>query len=116
MKRCALLCFLALWAVSAEAATYYVRTGGSDGHSCTQARTDNDSNAKGSIQAGVNCVKGPGDTVIVHGGTYGRFGSIVFIPAVSGSDLGSGAITLRAAAGETVWQRGLINMSNSEPN
>jgi hypothetical protein len=106
LKRFALLCILALWAVSAEAATYYVRTGGSDGHNCGQAQTDNDSNAKGSIQGGVNCVTGPGDTVMVHGGTYGNYGQNMIPPNVNGN--ASNYITLRAASGETVWLRGIL--------
>jgi parallel beta-helix repeat protein len=110
IKRFVLLFLLALWAVGAEAATYYVRTGGSDSHSCTSAKTDDTAHAKGTIQGGLSCVTGPGDTVIVHGGTYGGTYTLINIPSVAGTDLGVGAITLRAAAGETVWLNGAINM------
>jgi PKD repeat protein len=96
-----------------QAATYYVRASASAGHSCGQAQTDNDANAMNSIQAGINCVTGPGDVVIVHGGTYGSYGQNLNIPSVSGSDLGAGAITLRAATGETVWNRGILDSSSS---
>src|SRR5882724_5083941 len=68
MKRFALLCFLAFWAGSAEAATYYVRTGGSDSHSCGQAQKANDANAKRTIQNAANSCPNPGDTIIVYGG------------------------------------------------
>src|SRR5262245_51326948 len=99
-------------AVAAAGTTYYVRTGGSDSHSCIQARTDTDANAKASIHAGVKCVQGPGDAVVVHGGTYGAFNAVTEIPSVSGSNLGTGAITLKAASGETVWLRGMLDMWN----
>jgi hypothetical protein len=74
--------------------TYHVRQDG--GGDCT------------TIQECVNKVQGPGDTVIVHAGTYGSYNTWVQTPEVSGSDLGSGAITLRNAPGETVWLQGQL--------
>ncbi len=84
--------------------TYYVRTGGQG--SCGSAQTDNDASAVSSIQAGVNCIQGPGDTVIVHGGTYGSYGQNMNIPDISGNS--SNRITLRAAGDGTVWMRGQL--------
>jgi len=98
-------------ATSVHAATYYVRTGGSDGHSCSQAQTDNDGGARGSIQAGANCAGNPGDTVIVHAGTYGSYGQNMIPPNVNGNS--SNYITLRAASGETVWLNGILDFWDS---
>jgi hypothetical protein len=114
-----LLCFMLLWIAPAYAATYHVATTGSDGVSCANADfTPDNTQAKATIQAGINCACNSGasspcsDTIIVHNGTYGAYGQFYEIPSVSGSNLGSGAITLKAAPGETVWLRGMIDMWN----
>jgi hypothetical protein len=66
------LMMLCLSSTCAGAATYYVRTGGSDSHSCEQAQTDSDSRAKHTPQAALDCLlpDTSGHTVIVHAGTY----------------------------------------------
>ena len=97
-------------ASSVNAATYFVRPGGSDSHSCAQAQTDNDASAKATIQtstaSGTTCLNS-GDTLVVHGGIYHEaIVSYVF----SGSDghgLPSGSswanpTVIKAAPGETV--------------
>src|SRR6266478_7394527 len=57
--------------------TYYVRPGGDDSNSCSQAQTDNDAHAKKSIQDALSCpaFDSTGNTVIVHGGTYNESGA-----------------------------------------
>jgi hypothetical protein len=90
---------LPTWAM---AATYHVRTNGTAG-SCV-ANTDTVAGSRNSIQLGVNCA-GPGDTVMVHGGTYGSFSSNTTLNHVPGGS-SSNRATLQAAPGELVWQNG----------
>ena len=108
MKRFALLCFLAFWAVSAEAATYYVRTGGSDSHSCGQAQKANDANAKRTIQNAANSCPNPGDTIIVHGGIYNE--SVQILANRQGTR--GSPITIKNAGGETVWVYGGLGITD----
>jgi parallel beta-helix repeat protein len=102
--------FMLLWLVAvgqtAWAATYYVRPAGTG--TCATATTDNDASAVGSIQAGVNCVQGAGDTVIVHGGTYSSFSTITVIPNKAGTSFAN-PITLKAAPGESVTLQGELD-------
>src|SRR5882724_8602141 len=108
MKRYALLCFLAFWAVSAEAAIYYVRPGGSDSHSCGQAQTDNDANAKRTIQNVTDTCPSAGDSIIVHGGIYNEGVEVT----ASRQGTGGNPITIRNAPGETVWIYGGIGFTD----
>lgn len=84
----------------AWAATYYVRLTAGSGHSCGQAQTDNDANARNTITSGAQCLS-PGDTLIVHGGNYDEYvgpdGGAV-IPGGSSNNY----VTIRAASGEVV--------------
>jgi hypothetical protein len=74
--------------------TYHVRQDG--GGDCT------------TIQECVNKVQGPGDTVIVHGGTYGNFSGSLTLPSPDG-DAGN-PITVRAAGDGVVWSLGGLDM------
>lgn len=56
-----------LFAVSAEASTIHVSKAGTNSNSCAQAASL--ATAKLSIKAGIACLQ-PGDTLLVHGGTY----------------------------------------------
>jgi hypothetical protein len=60
-----------LLTATAEAATYYVATTGSDGNTCAIAATAaiDSTRAKRTVNAGVNCLAG-GDTLIIRPGTY----------------------------------------------
>jgi parallel beta-helix repeat protein len=105
---------------SAEAATYYVRTGGSDSHSCTQAQTDSDATAKATLQSVLGCpaFDSVGNTIIVHGGNYdntggqGDNGAVAIWSSSRGNDWAS-ANTLKAADGETVWLNGFLSLSDA---
>jgi Right handed beta helix region len=94
-----LLVFLLCVVPPVWAATYYVRTNGTA--SGCPANTDTVAGSRNTITGGIACLGGPGDTLIVHGGNYaeqaGDFAN------VSGNDYGSGAMTVKAAPGETVW-------------
>ena len=92
------------WASSVTAATFYVRPGGSDSHSCSQAQTDSDGTAKATITSASLCPN-PGDTILVHGGDYP--GGQKLWAERRGTDLGGGAITVTNAPGEVVWLRGV---------
>lgn len=79
------------------AATYYVRKGGNDSHTCTQSSTSNDdAHAMLTVQAGINCTSLPDDAVEVNVGNYQENVTC----SVSGS-LGHPWI-LRAHAGDAV--------------
>lgn len=109
MKTLAALLFC-LIAASANAATYYVRQGGSDSHSCAQATIDDDAHAKASIQtssaSGTTCLNS-GDTLVVHAGTYHEAIVSYVFPGTDGHGLPSGSswanpTMIKAAPGETV--------------
>src|SRR5438874_1707023 len=66
---------LLLLATQAQATTWYVRPGGSDGHNCTLlgAQTNDDAHAKQTLNGGLACATaagGAGNTVQVQAGTY----------------------------------------------
>jgi len=89
--------------VSSFAATYYVAKTGNNAYSCTQAQSQ--STPKRTIQAGVNCAKAAGDTVIIKAGTYTE--SVI----VGASGARGNPITLKANPGDTVvWTN-----SNTSP-
>jgi hypothetical protein len=95
---------LSLWSSSPWAATYYVRTGGSDSHSCSQAQTDSDATAKGSIQAALACPEKDtsGHTIIVHAGTY-TADAMTEVYSSSRGESWARPNLIKAADGETVW-------------
>jgi parallel beta-helix repeat protein len=84
------------------AATYHVARTGSDGVTCANADFAPDSTqAKLTIQAGVNCATQPGDIVIVHVGTY-----VETVTSWPASGASGNPIIIRANTGETVTWRG----------
>ena len=101
MKTWKVVCLLVFAGLSvpvvSEAATYYVRTGGSDSHTCTQAQTDNNSNAKLTIDSAMACITTAGSIVYVHTGTYIEPGGVTVWPNVCTSNSRS---TLAAYPGE----------------
>jgi hypothetical protein len=52
----------------AQAATYYVSKSGSNNNSCAQATSV--STPKLTINAGIGCLSGGGDTLLIRKGTY----------------------------------------------
>jgi parallel beta-helix repeat protein len=56
MKRLFFALIFLFYAAQAEATIWYVRTGGSDAHNCTEAQTNTDGNAKQTINAALACV------------------------------------------------------------
>lgn len=71
MKKLLLIILFVLCANGAQASTYYVNKSGSDSNSCATAESATDSNAKLTVQAGVNCIAGnDGDILIIGNGTY----------------------------------------------
>jgi parallel beta-helix repeat protein len=109
IKQLALFCLLALWAVGAEAATYYVRTDGRDSHSCIKAQTDDNAHAKRTIQAGVNCLSSAGDTLIIHGGTYNE--NVLTPKNLTGASWNT-PVTIKAAPGESVTVYGYFGIAD----
>lgn len=99
-----------LSALPAWSATYYVRPGGNDNNSCNSALTDNDNNAKQTIQNVVNNCPVAGDVVIVHGGTYASFSTVTLIPSNRNGGSWSNTTTIRAAPGETVTLQGELDI------
>lgn len=62
---------LYLWASMTHAATYHVALTGSDTlMTCGNADYSTTGRAKSTVSAGKNCATAPGDTVIIHPGTY----------------------------------------------
>jgi hypothetical protein len=83
------LLFLFVSVSSADAATYYVATTGSDSNSCSQAQ--NQSTPKRTINNAKNCLSA-GSTLIIGSGTYAE--SITSVPAGTSW---TNAVTFRAA-------------------
>jgi hypothetical protein len=92
------------WTVQVTAATYYVRQGGSDEHSCEQAQRDDNSSAKATIQGGLSCPEKDtsGHTIIIHQGTY-TASAMTEIFSSSRGESWARPNVLKAADGETVW-------------
>ena len=110
IKRAYNICFLAIallfFTHTAYAAgnTCLFRVGGT-GSSCTQARTDSQSTAFSSVNAGIGCLAA-GDTLLVHGGTYSDSISYFNLTIPSGTSW-TNKIRIAAFPGsgtiETVW-------------
>ena len=87
---------------------YHVAKTGSDAVSCADAQTwaTNPTQAKLTVQAGINCATTPGDTVQLHLGTYVAAATTVFRGA-SGSPIMITAVArqCRDAAGKLDDQR-----------
>lgn len=111
MKGCVIRLLLLLFATPAFAQTYYVRTGGDDSHTCTQAQTNNDANAKLTIAGAYGCISssvGAGANKTVHVGPGVFTAKIDYndTPGPTGTSWGapftiegeSGATTIRATS------------------
>jgi hypothetical protein len=92
------------------ATTYYVRTGGSDSNSCTDAQSNADADAKASIANAANNCPGPGDTIIVQGGHYYP-GDFTIFSNRNGAP--GNPITIRNAPNESVWVHGNMGLSTA---
>ena len=98
IRRLVGVCFLVGYAVSggaAQAATYYVSTGGQDTNPGTQSAPFR------TINKGVRVLI-PGDTLLVRGGTYTE--SLTWGVVPSGTSWSS-KVRIAAFPGETVWMR-----------
>jgi hypothetical protein len=85
----------------AHAATYYVSRGGSNNNSCAQAKSP--STPKQTIAAGISCLSGGGDTLLIRAGTYDEIlQSPQFLTIASGTSW-SNKVRIAAYPGETVW-------------
>lgn len=109
-----LVVLCALWASSAQAATYYVATTGSDAVSCATAETIG--TPKLTISAGVACASA-GDTVYLRAGTYTGALNQIHAAATtvrSGTNFGAGAITIAAyTAEEVILMPGVTTSGNA---
>src|SRR5262245_51533538 len=99
-----LIFLMLLWSASAWAAVrgapgdvYWVSTAGSDSNGCTASTVPLTTTAKRTIQAGKNCIDGPGQTVRVRGGTYSESWNWT---GTSGTS--TNRVTIEAHPGETV--------------
>ena len=81
----------------AHAATYYASTSGSDSNSCAQAQSV--STPKRTIKAGISCLSGGGDTLLIRKGTYAE--SIV--NGIPSGTSWSNKVRIANYPGETVW-------------
>lgn len=88
----------------AHAATYYVSRAGNDNNSCERATSV--STPKASVNAGISCLSGGGDTLLIRSGTYdehiGHTGSSGAFP--SGTSW-SNKVRIANYPSETVWLR-----------
>src|SRR5262245_16826185 len=90
------------------AATYYVRSTAAAGHTCTQAQTDNDSNARNTINLGLACLSS-GDTLIIHAGTYAER-----INTFTGSNLPAGGSWATATTVKSAGD-GAVILTGTDP-
>ena len=121
MKRLGML-FLMSYVVSggvAHAATYYVSKAGSDSNSCAQAQST--ATPKLTIAAGISCLTGGGDTLLVRVGIYDEgissvpsgtsWANKVRIAAYPGTGVGTEIVWLRPTSppnggGHVIWLDG----------
>ena len=68
MRRVAFILVLVALARTTNAATYYVSTSGDDRQTCTAAQDVN--TPKRSVNGGIGCLSGGGDTLLIRAGTY----------------------------------------------
>jgi hypothetical protein len=98
MKRLGLFVLIGYTASAgvAHAATYYVSKGGSDSNTCTQAQNVN--TPKLTVAAGLACLAGGGDTLLIRAGTYNER-----ITSVRSGTSWSSKVRIANYNGETVW-------------
>src|SRR5262245_30670986 len=106
--RLAIVALTLLWALPANAATYWVSTVGSNSNGCNNSSTPLTTTAKLTISAGVACASA-GDTVYIGAGTYTGGGNTLRngfgATLKNGTDCTSGAIKISAAPGESVTMK-----------
>jgi hypothetical protein len=102
VRRILFICLLLGLPWTAEAATYWVSTSGSDNNNCLDTTTPQTTGAKRTINAGIACAAAAGDTLYIRGGTYSE-------PLDDQTAWGSGTsarpITIAAYTGESVTMR-----------
>lgn len=94
----------ATYVASGSGNTYFVSTSGSDANSCTLAKDTDQTHQKRHIGEGVACLSA-GDILYIHTGTYTSSADTIDTIAgtvASGTDFGSGAVTIGGFPGETV--------------
>jgi hypothetical protein len=85
---------LALWVVSADAATYHIATNGDDGRSCNTAQTIG--TPRLTPRGGMDCLSA-GDTLLIAPGTYGGTSTRHFIPPNRSGTSWDNVITVRGS-------------------